>query len=197
MSANRYAKGQIYTIRSHQTDDVYIGSTCSPLHKRLTEHKSKYKTNNRYTSSFEIVKYDDAYIELLEDFPCDNKKELNRREGQLIRQNACVNKRFSGRTHAEWYQDNKERVGEVSRKWKNENKVRCSEVRRARYNANKDAASAYSMARYEANKESILRQSAERVTCECGVVVCRAYIGTHKKTEKHALLLEEKCQAIL
>lgn len=37
---NKYLNGKIYTIRSHQTDKFYIGSTCSPLHKRLFKHRS-------------------------------------------------------------------------------------------------------------------------------------------------------------
>ena len=68
------------------TDKFYIGSTCSPLYKRLYEHCSTYKKDrNKYTSSFEILKYDDYYIELLENFKCENREQLNRREGELIR----------------------------------------------------------------------------------------------------------------
>ena len=181
-----YKNGQIYTLRSHQTDAVYIGSTCSALRHRLCEHKSKYKEwkegKYQYTSSFEIIKYDDAYIELLEDFPCDNKKELNRREGQLIRQNACVNKCVAGRTNEEWKQENKEKV---------------VGYQRAHYDANKDVCMLRAKTHYQNNKESIAQYKAEKVTCECGAVVARCNIGNHKKTEKHALLLEEKSQAIL
>ena len=89
-----YQKGQIYAIRSHQTDLIYIGSTCSPLYKRFYEHKKK--SNNRISK--QITQYEDAYIELIEDFPCNSKKELNRREGQHMR-NAenCINKKIAGR----------------------------------------------------------------------------------------------------
>jgi hypothetical protein len=88
---SKYENGKIYTIRSNQSDKYYIGSTCSPLNKRLYEHKRSYK---RYldgklkmkTASYEIVKFDDAYIELLELFPCQTKIELIKREGELIRQ---------------------------------------------------------------------------------------------------------------
>ena len=106
-----YNNGKIYTIRSHQTEYIYIGSTCSPLHKRLHYHKSDYKkwirTGNKYMTSFEIMKYDDAYIELLEDYPCPSKTHLNRREGRFIRNMDCVNKFVAGRTRCEYYQDNK------------------------------------------------------------------------------------------
>ena len=84
-----YKNGKIYTSRSHQTDKFYIGSTCSTLIKRLSQHKSKWND----TTAKEILTYQDYYIELLELYPCNSKMELNKREGELIRlhKNMCVN----------------------------------------------------------------------------------------------------------
>ena len=176
-----YSKGQIYTLRSHQTDAIYIGSTCGPLRARLCSHKSNYKTWKEgkygYTTSYEIVKYDDAYIELLEDFPCDNKKELNRREGQLIRQNECVNRVVAGRTNVEWHR---------------ENKVRSFNSQHAWYEANKDTCMARAKAHYESNKERISQYKAQKVTCECGAVVSWSNSSAHKKSPKHQTWLKEK-----
>jgi len=108
---NRYHNGKIYAIRSHQTPDVYIGATCTTLTKRLSEHKSHYKKNNKYYTSFEILKYPDYYIELVEEVKCENKMELTRREGQIIRETEnCVNKVIAGRTNREWREDNKEEL---------------------------------------------------------------------------------------
>ena len=58
--------GRVYSIRSHQTIDIYIGSTTQTLSQRLTDHK-RYYTNGHtnYITSLEILKYEDAYIELL------------------------------------------------------------------------------------------------------------------------------------
>jgi hypothetical protein len=107
-----YKNGKIYTIRSYQTDDIYIGSTLQTLTKRLSKHKDSFKNwkngKYHYVSSFELIKYDDVYIELIELFPCSSKMELNRREGELIRSMDCVNKRIEGRTKQEYYEDNKE-----------------------------------------------------------------------------------------
>jgi hypothetical protein len=151
-----YKKGQIYTIRSHQTDLFYIGSTCSPLAKRLHNHRKDYKywlkNNERnYLSSYEIIKFDDHYIELLEDFPCENKKQLNKREGQHIRfyDDKCVNKVVIGRTKAEHYQDNKieidnknkiyyeshkEEITQYIKNYKQEHKVEIDEYRNCCHN---------------------------------------------------------------
>lgn len=88
---NKYQNGKIYTIRSYQTDKFYIGSTCSPLHKRLYQHKAVYKSylknSINFISSFDIIKYEDCYIELMEFFKCNTKNELEKRENELIRDN--------------------------------------------------------------------------------------------------------------
>lgn len=110
----RYQNGKIYSIRSHQTEDIYIGSTINTLPKRLDGHKKSFKSWNdnkkgHYVSSFEIMKYDDYYIELIENYPCNNKNELERQEGIHIRSNDCVNKRIAGRTEKEHYDDNRDK----------------------------------------------------------------------------------------
>ena len=112
-----YSKGKIYTIRSPQTEQIYIGSTTQSLAQRLSKHRYSYKAykakmcKSSYTTSYNILKYDDHYIELLELCPCTYKAELHRRENQLIRaHNNCVNKIQPGRTDKEYYEDNKEKI---------------------------------------------------------------------------------------
>ena len=84
-------KGYIYTIRSHQTDDVYYGSTKQRLSNRMSQHRQDFKRGAKYTAAV-IMKYSDAYIELVEEIEYENKNELLAREGYFIRNNACVNK---------------------------------------------------------------------------------------------------------
>ena len=38
-----YKNGKIYVIKSYETNDVYVGSTCRPLKQRFSRHKSEYK----------------------------------------------------------------------------------------------------------------------------------------------------------
>lgn len=97
-----YSKGKIYSIRSHLTDDVYIGSTIQRLSDRLAKHKKFYKqwliTKKHYTTSYKIIEKDpeNCYIELVENYPCNNKNELCKREGEIIRDTTCVNKNIPG-----------------------------------------------------------------------------------------------------
>jgi len=107
-----YQKGQIYFIRSHQTEKVYVGSTTQKLSVRIAEHRRTFKRYKNgkyhYTSSYDLLELGDAYIEWQEDFPCHSKKELEAREGYWIRKTECVNKFIAGRTPKEYYEDNKE-----------------------------------------------------------------------------------------
>ena len=113
-------KGSIYVIRSHQTEDVYYGSTIQLLCKRMASHRKEYqkwkKGTRAYTSSYEILKYGDAYIELVEEVFFENKHELRAREGHHIRTNKCVNKVIPCRTKEEYdkmyYEKNKESMSE-------------------------------------------------------------------------------------
>ena len=146
-----YKKGQIYCIRSHQTDMIYIGSTISPLHKRFYDHRSA-----KDCSSKEILQYTDAYIELLEDFPCNSKKELNRREGQHIR-NAenCVNKRIEGRTQKEYQIDNKEQIAEYNKQYQKDNKEKIENYQEQYFQQNKTTLDNYKKNYNEIHKEKI------------------------------------------
>lgn len=117
-----YKNGKIYTIRSHQTDKIYIGSTTQPLSKRLSGHKGKYKCylngKDIYLTSFEILKFEDVYIELLEECPCDNKNQLFKREGELIRAEPnCVNKVVAGRTDEQYRDHNRDKILEKKKEY--------------------------------------------------------------------------------
>ena len=104
-----YKNGKIYCIRSYQTDDVYIGSTTQKLCRRMTDHRKKYKGwvkgKRQYTTSYEIIKLCNAYIELLELFPCGCKDELHKKECEYIRNMKCVNKCIPGRTQKEYKEE--------------------------------------------------------------------------------------------
>jgi hypothetical protein len=128
-----YSQGLIYAIRSYLTSKIYIGSTTQELSKRMTHHRWNFKywqTNgDKYLTSFEIIKYGDAYIELLEMCPCVNRMELERREGELIRENDCVNKNIAGRTIEEYRQDNAESIKQYRLDHQTESKQYFKEYR--------------------------------------------------------------------
>ena len=85
--APNYQSAKIYAIRSKQTDLVYIGSTTQKLSARLTNHRTRTDTTSRH-----ILKYQDAWIELIKDFPCNTLDELLEEEGKYINEYHCVNR---------------------------------------------------------------------------------------------------------
>jgi hypothetical protein len=93
-----YSQGKVYAIRSFQTTDVYIGATTRTLSKRLYEHKNDLKYfrqgKGTFVTSYDIVKYEDCYIELLESVSCKSKEELTAHEKRHIRSRPCVNSQY-------------------------------------------------------------------------------------------------------
>ena len=129
------------------------------LTKRLSKHKYQFKYwkegKYNYISSFDIVKYEDAYIELLELCPCDSKMELERREGQLIREMDCINKVIAGRTIKEYREANKEKIKMREKIYREENKDKMKEQHKEWCETNKNKISGYGKKYYEANKDKM------------------------------------------
>lgn len=123
--------GRVYCIRSHQTTDIYIGSTIRILSCRMSGHRAHYKhwlnKKGNYVTSYEILKYEDAYIELVEEGEFVSKQEMQKREGHFIREMECVNKVIAGRTRTEWYVENAEQINEKRKEYCVENADKIKE----------------------------------------------------------------------
>jgi hypothetical protein len=104
-----YQKAKIYRIISPSKNLVYYGSTTQTLSQRLTDHlkRKKYNKGGQYTS-YLVLDCEDYKIELVEKYPCNNKEQLFKKEGEYIKANECVNKYVAGRTDKEWREDNRE-----------------------------------------------------------------------------------------
>jgi hypothetical protein len=132
-----YQNSKIYKIVSPSNPDlVYYGSTTQKLSYRMTSHIIDFRNCKNNTSSFEILKYDDAIILLVEDYPCNSKAELHKKEGEYILNNNCVNKRVEG-------QPSRERVNMLKKKYREKNKEQIKSY-------------------YEANKAKIMEQRKKR-----------------------------------
>lgn len=80
--ANRYENGKVYKLVNGVNDDIYVGSTCLPLSKRLSAHKKDAKTDrhkHRYDLLNEIG-WESVRIVLIEECKCAGKMELQQRE---------------------------------------------------------------------------------------------------------------------
>ena len=198
-----YQNGKIYSLRSHQTDDIYIGSTTLSLSLRKAGHRNHYKRHldgeYHFVTSFNITKFDDCYIELIENYPCNTRNELDKREGELIRGMDCVNKYIAGRTKKSYYVDNKEAISESQKAYYVDNKEAISEKKKAYYvdnkerlkeyrEANKERLKEYQKAYRDENKEKL----KEKYTCECRSVLTHCNKSRHEKSKKHQAYKENE-----
>jgi hypothetical protein len=106
-------------------------------------------------SSFEILEYEDAYIELIELIEYNDKSELTAREGHYIRTMDCVNIRIEGRTKKEkdkdYRENNKETLIIKAKQYRIDN----------------------------------IEELTKKITCECGSICSKRVIPKHKRTKKH------------
>jgi hypothetical protein len=120
--SDKYGNGKTYTIRCKNEDSlIYVGSTIQPLFKRWHQHKLNLN-NEKYNNillyqKMRKTKINDWYIELYEDFQAERKDQLNKREGEVIREIGTLNKRTECRTKAEYYQVNKEQIKEKRKEY--------------------------------------------------------------------------------
>lgn len=152
---NKYQNAKIYKIVSNVSDDVYYGSTCSPLSQRLSEHRSNYKRflngKFRYVTSYKILESDNYDIVLVENYPCNNREELHSRERYFIDSFNCVNKNIPTQTQQEWAIKHRESHRKSSKVY------------------------------YETNKHII----TEKHDCVCGSEYTTHHKARHLKTKRH------------
>jgi hypothetical protein len=175
---NRYTKGKIYRLLCEESNLCYIGSTYKDLAVRLCKHKDRYKRwlkNDKdplkYLSFFDLFILGEVWIDLIEDYPCEDRNALCRREGSWIKKHLdkCVNK----------YAENQSIIRAKAKK---------------RYEENKKEILTKNKAYAVKNKEKIRKQTHDRnckkVECECGSIVAHGHITGHKRSDKHRLFLD-------
>ena len=222
-----YKNGKIYTIR-YKNDDtlIYVGSTTQPLYKRWFEHKCHCsKENNEHYNKYLYIKIRETdinnwYIELFEEFPCDNKEQLTKREGQVIREIGTLNKMIPGRTQKEYQEDNKDKLLEYRRKYKEDNKDKIKEYNeinkdkikeywrkykednkdkikeyQKEYNksyreTNRDKKKDCDKQYREANKEKLKEMRKIKIICSCGCSISKINLKRHQQSKNHLETLQ-------
>jgi len=106
---NKYENGKIYKIVCNITNEIYIGSTIENLTRRLKRHMSK-----KDCLSKNIIERGDYKIELIRNYPCNNRIELLWEERRHIDNNNCINTERPITT--------KEEQIEYRKNWRKENK---------------------------------------------------------------------------
>jgi hypothetical protein len=148
-----YQKGKIYRLWSPSQNIIYIGSTTQVLSQRLGGHlkeKRTYDKDNtkKYITSFLVLDCEDYKIELLEEYACNNKQQLEKKESEYIRNNDCINKIIPDRTRKEYYNDNIDRLKEQFKQYRIDNIENIRARENKYYQDNKDKISERRKQRY-------------------------------------------------
>ena len=94
-------------------------------------------------ASFELFDeygLENCKIELIENYPCNSKEELQRQEGQHIRKTECGNKQVTGRPAIEYRQqpEVKEHRKEYNKEYRELNRDKLNEYDKAKYQKQKE-----------------------------------------------------------
>ena len=175
---NRYENGKIYKITDVGYNKCYIGSTCESLSKRMERHRKRYKEYikgriEKKTTAIDILNefgIENCTIQLIENYPCQSKEELFKREGEHIKATECVNRQIAGRTQQEWKLDNPEQA----REYYERGKARA----RAYYHKHKEEI----IEKRRLNEEKIIEQRLLKVECPfCKRWIFQYYALWHQK----------------
>ena len=118
-------------------------------------------------------------IQLVCDYPCEDKYQLRQKEGKYIRNLGTLNKNIVGRTSQEYINDNQERK-------KSYEKQRYKTEHRQKWIKDYHTTDKYKSYQLEYENKRIRpkdhkSKQSETITCDCGCIVRRDNISNHKK----------------
>ena len=198
-TSNKYGNGKIYKIVDNAYTECYIGSTIMALSSRMALHRRDYKQYKAgqagYVSSYALFDkcgIENCKIELIEDYSCESKEQLTKREGHYIKQEQCINKNVAGRTVKEWHEEHREQRRDYDKNYRETNKEKKKANDKAYYEANREARQTHAKTYYEANRESISARNkgynCQKVECPiCEKVFSRCSIRRHTLKKHQAL----------
>jgi hypothetical protein len=190
---SKYKQSKIYIITCEK--DIYIGSTTISLHLRYLSHRtqktcSMYKyIHNNYNGDWSEWK-----ISLYEDYPCNSKQELRKKEGEIIKtflnnnKYNVINKVIAGRTNQEWIRDNREQYDI----WMKNYNINRKEERKERDKINN--------AKINETRRIYLKNNPPKylkIECDCGMIMNRKCLSRHIKRKNHQDLMDKQTSAIL
>ena len=179
-----YQRGKIYTLRCYTDISlIYVGSTTKQLCDRKSNHKFnsiRCPNNSLYKIVLSNGGWDNWYIELVENYPCNSKQELEKREGEIMREIGTLNSKIplglklkeNPNYQTEYLKERSKEPQFIEKK--KENKKEYDEEYR------------------EINKDKIKERKLIKIVCECGCEIRKEGKASHLRTEKHKELMALK-----
>ena len=185
-----YSKAKIYKIYNDIDDEIYIGSTCSSLAKRMAKHRYSAKvdlgkTNRLYKKMNELGK-EHFFIVLIDEFhECENKEQLHKKEREKIEElKPRLNYFIPTRTYQEWVEENHEHKKELDRVNYREKREERIEYQRQYAKDHPEKVKEYRRTCYLNNKEKYDAWHKKIVKCEhCGLELQRGSLSKHTKKQ--------------
>jgi hypothetical protein len=198
-----YQKGIIYNIW-HKDILFYTGSTTN-YKRRQIGHKNdmKYQITPFYKALFELnIPFEDLRFEIYEEYSCNSKVELYKREGEIQRLlKPKYNMKIEGRTKEEYkmikkendkiyYEKNKEKISNQEKEHYKKNKEEILKKNKEYRNKeeNKQNIKEKRKEKYERMKEDLNK----KIECECGCIITNNSKLRHTKSKKHLDLISNQ-----
>jgi hypothetical protein len=188
-------KGVVYKLRciDEAIPEFYIGSSLN-INQRIGEHQrtcKNIKVKNHNLKVYKFIRSNGGYynwiFDILEECEVESKEDLvlNYERKYQLQLKPQLNIRVEGRSNAEYYQDNKERMDKYYKEYNETNKEKISIQKKEYREKNKEKISFQKKEYNERNKETIVLKNKEKIQCECGAIISRGSKSAHKKTKKH------------
>lgn len=189
-----YSNGKIYEIENKITKEKYIGSTINSIEDRFRNHTSKInidsEKNRKLYAAMNEHGFQNFVIKLVEEYPCNNKKELRFREAHYIMLFDTIENGYNmnlpivdmdEKTYKhEWYEKNKERILEMRKSHYEKNREAKIAYQTEYAKQNKDKVKEYQKNYHKENKS----YKSKKIECVfCKAEVTAGNITTHFKTQ--------------
>jgi hypothetical protein len=125
-------------------------------------------------------------IILIEEYGCENKEQLERRERYWIDElQPNLNTRIPTRTDQEWRSQNKQYIKDFNRKYYQDNKEQLRQQQKEYVAKNKEQLDEYQAVYRKQSFDKIKKQKSKSWTCDnCGITIKWASHWKHLKTHQ-------------
>lgn len=201
-----YSKIIMYRIYSKSCDFTYVGHTINTT-RRKAEHKRHCEKEHDPKHNIPIYKqirenggWDSFIFAEIEEYPCENAVQARIREQYWIdHYKANLNstsaykspeerKEYEKEHRKAVYEENKVEILINRKEYRDSHKEQIKQYRKD----NKDKIKKLKQQWHEENKERISTERKQKMTCECGTIMCVREKWSHAKTKKHIQFMESK-----
>jgi len=173
--------------------ECYVGHTTNFV-KRKHNHKSNCKTKNLklYQMIREHGGWDNWNMSPICEYPCENyiqaciKEEEYRVELQsILNNNKCYTGLSKDEYKKEYAKEHKEEITEYTKEYGQTHKKQILEKKKEYGQTHKKQILEKKKEYNQKNKEQISEKRKEKITCECGLIICKYEKPRHEKSKKH------------